>query len=85
MTSDSEPLVPSPCIGLCELDRESALCKGCLRTIDEIAAWGRLDAPARRRVLAALELRAADSRIAELRDRWEAEARGEATSRDSRE
>lgn len=82
MTSESEPLVPSPCIGLCELDRESALCQGCLRTIDEIAAWGSLDASARQRVLAALERRASDPRIADLRDRWEAEARGERAPRD---
>lgn len=28
----------SPCIGICELDREG-YCKGCLRTGDEIARW----------------------------------------------
>lgn len=32
-------------------------CRGCLRTIDEIAAWGTLDDDARRAVLQALPSR----------------------------
>jgi uncharacterized protein len=32
--------VPSPCINVCEMDQKSGLCRGCLRTIDEIVAWG---------------------------------------------
>jgi hypothetical protein len=32
--------VPSPCIGICRMDAETGLCSGCLRTIEEIAAWG---------------------------------------------
>ena len=32
--------VPSPCISLCEMDKATGLCRGCLRTIDEIVAWG---------------------------------------------
>jgi predicted Fe-S protein YdhL (DUF1289 family) len=32
--------VPSPCINICRMDAASGLCEGCLRTIDEIAAWG---------------------------------------------
>ena len=31
---------PSPCISLCEMDQITGLCRGCLRTIDEIVAWG---------------------------------------------
>lgn len=31
--------VPSPCIGVCTLD-ECDICVGCLRSIDEICAWG---------------------------------------------
>lgn len=31
--------IPSPCIGVCELDPASGLCAGCLRTTAEIAAW----------------------------------------------
>ena len=32
--------VPSPCINVCEMAPETGLCRGCLRTIDEIVAWG---------------------------------------------
>jgi uncharacterized protein len=31
--------IPSPCIGVCQLDPASGLCTGCMRTLDEIAAW----------------------------------------------
>ena len=31
--------IPSPCIGVCRLDPTSGLCQGCMRTLDEIAAW----------------------------------------------
>ena len=29
----------SPCIGICELEKNSEICKGCNRTIDEITNW----------------------------------------------
>ncbi|WP_313702944.1 DUF1289 domain-containing protein [Massilia sp.] len=32
--------VPSPCINVCEMDKATGLCRGCMRTIDEIVAWG---------------------------------------------
>lgn len=32
--------VPSPCISLCEMAPDTGLCRGCLRTIDEIVQWG---------------------------------------------
>lgn len=35
--------VPSPCISLCKMDDETKQCKGCYRTVEEIAAWSRLD------------------------------------------
>lgn len=31
----------SPCVGVCAL-RPDGLCGGCLRTVDEIAAWSRM-------------------------------------------
>ncbi len=43
--------VRSPCISVCRMDDATGLCIGCLRTIDEIAAWGALDDDARRDVL----------------------------------
>jgi len=45
----------SPCIGVCTLDSVSGYCRGCRRTIEEIAAWPRLDATAKRRIIAALQ------------------------------
>lgn len=33
--------VPSPCIQVCQLNA-ARVCIGCLRTIEEIAAWSRL-------------------------------------------
>ena len=29
----------SPCIGICSIDPKSNLCRGCLRSSDEIAIW----------------------------------------------
>lgn len=33
------PGVPSPCTGVCRIDPDTAQCRGCLRTIEEIRAW----------------------------------------------
>ncbi len=42
--------VPSPCVSVCRLDPASGLCEGCCRTIEEIAAWSRLDDAGKRAV-----------------------------------
>jgi hypothetical protein len=47
----------SPCVGVCRMDAASGWCEGCLRTLDEIAAWGTLPAVGRRAVLARLAQR----------------------------
>ena len=39
--------VPSPCISVCVMDPDSGFCSGCLRSLDEIAAWVSLDRDAR--------------------------------------
>jgi uncharacterized protein len=36
------PGVPSPCVSICELNERDGSCKGCYRTLQEIAAWGQL-------------------------------------------
>jgi len=51
--------VPSPCISVCRMNDATGLCEGCLRTIDEIAAWSVLDDAQRRGVLEAIEWRRA--------------------------
>lgn len=50
--------VDSPCIKICVIHPESRLCTGCLRSIDEIAAWARMSPQARRDVMEALPSRA---------------------------
>ena len=57
--------VPSPCISVCRMDAASALCVGCLRTIDEIAGWGLLDDDARRSVWAEIARRRARIAVVE--------------------
>ena len=42
--------VPSPCVSVCRVEAATGLCEGCLRTLDEIAAWSTLADPARRQV-----------------------------------
>lgn len=31
--------VVSPCVGICRMSDDGGYCTGCLRSIDEIAAW----------------------------------------------
>jgi uncharacterized protein len=46
----TSPPIPSPCISVCKMDARTGLCEGCLRTLDEIAAWSVLDDLAKRAV-----------------------------------
>jgi predicted Fe-S protein YdhL (DUF1289 family) len=52
--------VPSPCMSVCRMDMDTGLCEGCLRTLDEIAAWGRMADEDKRAVWAQLAQRIAD-------------------------
>ena len=40
MSPELQTPVPSPCISMCEMAPDTGLCRGCLRNIDEIIAWG---------------------------------------------
>jgi predicted Fe-S protein YdhL (DUF1289 family) len=51
--------VPSPCISVCRMDAAGRLCEGCLRTLDEIAAWSTLSTAEKRVVWARIAQRAA--------------------------
>lgn len=44
----------SPCIGVCIIDPATGFCRGCARTIPEIAGWLNFSAEDKRRVLAAV-------------------------------
>ncbi|MEJ6746692.1 MAG: DUF1289 domain-containing protein [Yoonia sp.] len=50
--------VDSPCIKICVVHAETRLCTGCLRSIDEIAAWSQMSPDARSAVMDALPDRA---------------------------
>jgi predicted Fe-S protein YdhL (DUF1289 family) len=52
----------SPCINVCKMDADGGLCTGCLRTLDEIAAWSRASNAQRLSILDAIERRRADPR-----------------------
>ena len=49
----------SPCMGICRMDGDNRYCAGCLRTIDEIAAWSTANEPMRWEILRAVEQRRA--------------------------
>ena len=53
--------VPSPCLSVCRMDAASGLCEGCLRTLDEIAAWSALDETDKRAVWQRIEKRALET------------------------
>ena len=46
--------VVSPCVKVCIVDPVRGVCLGCCRTLDEIASWGSMTDPDRRRVMAEL-------------------------------
>ncbi len=55
---DSQNVV-SPCISVCRVDADSGWCDGCLRTLGEISAWGRLPDASRLELWRTLAERAA--------------------------
>ena len=55
---DAGDMLPSPCISVCRMDAASGMCEGCMRTLDEIAAWGMMDSHEKRAVWKEIEKRA---------------------------
>lgn len=49
--------VASPCNKVCVMDPQSGYCRGCRRTLDEIARWGEMADDERLRVLALIPAR----------------------------
>jgi hypothetical protein len=60
--SSREPA--SPCIDVCEMDEKLGLCKGCLRTIEEIASWSTMSDDGKRKVLTQLLARRFQRQVA---------------------
>jgi hypothetical protein len=52
-----QPGTPSPCVQICEIDAATGLCRGCARTLDEIARWASMSDAERMRVLSELSAR----------------------------
>jgi len=47
--------VLSPCVNICVIHPDAGVCTGCLRTSDEIAAWGGLTNDQRRAIMDGLK------------------------------
>lgn len=60
MNPELQTPVPSPCINVCQMDPATGLCRGCMRTIDEIVAWGRADDDYKRAVWVDIRRREAE-------------------------
>jgi predicted Fe-S protein YdhL (DUF1289 family) len=52
----------SPCIGVCLIDPDSGFCRGCARTIAEIAGWLDFSAEQRQQIVAILRDRPSGGR-----------------------
>ena len=55
----SDASIDSPCTKVCAIDARTGWCEGCLRSLDEIAAWGALSSAERQAVWARLAERRA--------------------------
>jgi uncharacterized protein len=51
--------VPSPCNSVCRMSPTTGFCEGCLRTINEIVAWGQMTDAQKRLVSESLNIRKA--------------------------
>jgi uncharacterized protein len=61
----TEGMPASPCLGICIMDPRTRQCRGCRRTVEEIARWYEASSAEKRALLGVLEARRA---AAEKRD-----------------
>ena len=47
----------SPCLKVCMMNPDTELCRGCFRTLDEIAHWGSMTEQEREKIFLVLEER----------------------------
>jgi predicted Fe-S protein YdhL (DUF1289 family) len=52
-----EPTPVSPCVGICLLDPATGHCRGCVRSVAEIAGWYQASAAEKRAILPRLSER----------------------------
>lgn len=50
--------IATPCVKICEIDREARICIGCYRTVTEIGLWTRMSDEERAEIMAELPSRA---------------------------
>ena len=60
--ADAEKIPVSPCLGICLMDPRTRTCRGCLRTIEEIAGWYAASNAEKRAILERLDKRRAAAR-----------------------
>jgi predicted Fe-S protein YdhL (DUF1289 family) len=51
------PAIETPCVKICTLDHAAGMCRGCGRTLTEIAQWTRLNDAERRTIIDQLPAR----------------------------
>jgi predicted Fe-S protein YdhL (DUF1289 family) len=54
-------MISTPCIKICEIDPASRLCRGCGRSLNEIALWGSMTEAERLGIMITLEQRLRDA------------------------
>ena len=64
VSAGRETDVPSPCVSICRVDPATQWCEGCFRTLEEIAAWSRMEDDGKREVWRVIAQRALASRVA---------------------
>ena len=55
--AEGEKSPVSPCLGICLMDPRTRTCRGCLRTIEEIAGWYTANNAEKRSILGRLQER----------------------------
>ena len=48
-------VIDTPCIKVCTMDPATGLCRGCRRTLDEIARWAMMGAAERAQIMGELQ------------------------------
>jgi predicted Fe-S protein YdhL (DUF1289 family) len=62
--SMSKKKIESPCIDICKMDKNTGLCKGCLRTKEEIKNWKKITRSERRAIVETITIRRAQAKAA---------------------
>lgn len=53
-TTRKADVIETPCVAVCEIDDTSGLCRGCHRSLVEIAKWGAMSPAERQRIMQSL-------------------------------